>query len=228
MAPVSRNCTTLRQAAWNLFVILACAFVWRLATMGAIAMVEAVTHTREALRALLVENSLRMGDFVLASGQCSRVYVDAKLTTCRAQAMPLIGAMFLERMQEQGWRPMAVGGLTMGADPISAAIASESLKGPVPIDFFVVRKEPKKHGMQKFLEGVANPEGLQVVVVDDVCTTGGSTITAVERCREAGMLVLGAICLVDREQGARENLAAIGCELVSVFRLRDLTGEPPA
>ncbi len=190
-------------------------------------MVMTAASAREALRAYLMEHSVRRGDFVLASGQRSTVYVDAKLTTCRARAMPLIGRACLEKIRERGWRPEAVGGLTLGADPIAAAIARESVDQGGPIDFFVVRKEPKKHGTQKFLEGVANPEGLRVVVVDDVCTTGGSTITAVERCREAGMEVLGAICLVDREQGARENLAAVGCELVSVFRLRDLTGETP-
>jgi orotate phosphoribosyltransferase len=140
--------------------------------------------------------------------------------------MPLVGQVFLEKMRQCAWHPHAVGGLTLGADPISAAIARESVVAGPAIDFFVVRKEPKKHGLQKFIEGLAETRGLQVVVVDDVCTTGGSTIKAVERCREAGMTVLGAICLVDREQGAGQALAAMGCPFTSIFTLRELADEP--
>ena len=181
---------------------------------------------RLLLRDHLRDHSVSYGDFQLASGQTSTVYVDAKLSTCHAEAMPLVGRLFLKKMVERGWFPKAVGGLTLGADPIAAAVARESINEGSPIDLFVVRKEAKKHGLQKYLEGVPRTEGLSVVVVDDVCTTGGSTIKAVERCREAGMNVLGAICLVDREQGAREALAEIRCPFESIFTLRELIDEP--
>lgn len=185
-------------------------------------MTETAIATREQLRGCLKEHSVRHGDFQLASGQRSNVYIDAKLTTCRATAMPLVGRVFLAKMFDRGWHPDAVGGLTLGADPIAAAIARESVTEVPPIDFFVVRKEPKKHGLQKYLEGLPAPEGLRVVVVDDVCTTGGSTIKAVHCCREAGMTVLGAVCLVDREQGARQALADLSCPFESIFTLQEL------
>src|SRR5690348_5049423 len=100
----------------------------------------------EQLKLLLREHSVRFGQFKLVSGQTSDVYVDAKLTTCRAAAMPLVGRLFLRKIAERGWNPAAVGGLTLGADPIAMAIAHESSPTAKPLDAFVVRKEPKKHG----------------------------------------------------------------------------------
>ncbi len=180
---------------------------------------------RAGLKQFLRELSICSGDFVLASGKRSNLYIDARLTTCHARAMPLIGRVFLDKMDELGWRAAAAGGLTMGADPIAVAIARESLdRGAQPINAFVVRKEAKKHGMQQSVEGLALPAQMDVVVVDDVCSTGGSTVTAVERAREAGLNVLGAICLVDRNLGARENLTAIGCRFESIFEIAELTG----
>jgi len=177
---------------------------------------------RDALKQILRDLSIRTGDFVLASGKRSNLYIDARLTTCHARAMPLIGRVFMDKMDELGWRPAAVGGLTMGADPIAIAIARESLdRAGEPIDAFVVRKEPKAHGMKQGIEGLALL-AQSVVVVDDVCSTGGSTVTAVERAREAGLNVLGAICLVDRNLGASENLANIQCPFASIFEIGDL------
>ena len=178
---------------------------------------------RTALKQILRDLSIKTGDFVLASGKRSNLYIDARLTTCHARAMPLIGRTFLDKMGERGWRPAAVGGLTMGADPIAVAIARESLDRPGdPINAFVVRKEPKAHGMKQGVEGLALPAEIDVVVVDDVCSTGGSTVTAVERARDAGLNVLGAICLVDRKLGAAENLAAIDCPFAAVFEIGEL------
>jgi orotate phosphoribosyltransferase len=174
---------------------------------------------REQLKGLLRQHSVRFGLFKLVSGQTSDVYVDAKLTTCRAAAMPLIGRLFLHKIEELGWRPAAVGGLTLGADPIAMAIAHESAG---KIDAFVVRKEPKKHGTMKFVEGLAELAGLPVVIIDDVCTTGGSTITAIENARAAGLQILGAVCLVDREMGAAENIRALSCPFDSIFTLTEL------
>ncbi|MCP5113747.1 MAG: orotate phosphoribosyltransferase, partial [bacterium] len=157
---------------------------------------------REQLADILRRVSVRRGEeFVLASGRRSGVYVDARVTTLRAEAMPLIGRLFLAKMNERGWRPAAVGGLTMGADPIVASIARESLDTSDVVDAFIVRKEAKKHGTQKRIEGLASQDPIDVVVVEDVATTGGSAGKAIEACREAGFRVLGAISLVDREEG---------------------------
>ena len=178
---------------------------------------------RTQLEVLLATKSVRTGHFKLASGAESSVYVDGKLTTCSPEAMPLIGRAFLRKMTERGWHPDAVGGLTVGADPIAFAIARESTDFGRPINAFIVRKEPKAHGMGRFIEGIDAPSGLQVVIIDDVCTKGGSTGQAIEKARDAGMKVLGAVCLVDREMGARELLERkYNCPFDSIFTLTDL------
>ena len=140
-------------------------------------------------------------------------------------ALLQLGNAFLDKMDECGWRPEAVGGLTMGADPVAMAIARESLERSRAINAFVVRKESKKHGLRRFIEGLEMKEGVKVVVIDDVCSTGESTVTAITRAREAGMIVLGALCLVDREMGARQNIeGALGCAFDSIFTLSELQG----
>jgi orotate phosphoribosyltransferase len=183
----------------------------------------ATPQDRERLKQILKTHSVRVGDFVLASGQRSNLYVDCRLTTLRAEAMPLIGRLFVAKMQELGWTPDVVGGLTMGADPVVTAVARESLDSGSVINAFLIRKEAKKHGRQKFIEGLDEPAGKKVVVVDDVCTTGGSTIKAIEASREAGMEVLGAICLVDREQGGREAIEQQHqCKFTRIFSMSEL------
>jgi orotate phosphoribosyltransferase len=179
---------------------------------------------RLALRDILNRLSIRRGDFVLASGKRSNVYIDARVTCCHAPAMPLIGRLFLAKIAERGWQPAAVGGMTMGADPIIIAVSRESAGEPRPIDAFLVRKEAKGHGMRKQIEGL--PEGtgaIDVVIVDDVCTTGDSTIKAIQAAREAGLNVLGAICLVNREQGAREAIeGGLQCPFDQIFNMSEL------
>ena len=178
------------------------------------------------LKNILRKRSVRFGVFTLASGGTSDVYVDCKLTTCSAEAMPLIGRAFLRKIHSRGWLPEAVGGLTLGADPIAYATARESLEMGPPINAFIVRKEPKKHGMQRYIEGLEQTEGRRVVIIDDVCTKGGSTAQAIEQAKAAGMNVLGALCLVDREMGATELLdRRFGCLLDSIFKLTDLRTE---
>ena len=187
-----------------------------------------MTHFEEVaelsqLKEILRRKSVRFGTFTLASGATSDVYVDCKLTTCSPRAMPLIGRAFLRKLHSRGWVPEAVGGLTLGADPIACAIARESLSMEQPINAFIVRKEPKKHGMQRYIEGLDQTEGRQVVIIDDVCSKGGSTAQAIEKAKAAGMHVLGALCLVDREMGAAEMLdRRFGCPLDSIFKLSDL------
>ena len=181
------------------------------------------TQVRLSLREILCAKSVRFGAFTLASGEESDVYVDAKLTTCWPEAMPLVGRMFLRKMESRGWVPEAVGGLTIGADPIAFAIARESLETAHPISAFIVRKEPKAHGMQRLIEGLEPTSNRHVVMIDDVCTKGGSTAQAIRNSQKAGMRVLGAICLVDREMGASELLKAeFGIDLENIFRLSEL------
>jgi len=178
------------------------------------------------LRDLLLRKSVRFGEVKLTSGEISDIYVDCKPTTCDPKAMPLIGRIFLQKMNARNWFPEAVGGLIVGAEPIAFAIARESLETPNLINAFIVRKERKAHGMQKLVEGLDPTEGRKVVVIDDVCTKGGSTALAIENVQSAGMKVIGAICLVDREQGATELLGSkFGIALESVFKISELRQE---
>jgi orotate phosphoribosyltransferase len=137
--------------------------------------------------------------------------------------MPLIGRLFIAKMAERGWKPDAVGGLTMGADPIVIAVARQTIEQPPLINAFLVRKEPKGHGMKRQIEGLGDEAaGAAVVIVDDVCTTGDSTVKAIEASREAGLRVLGAICLVDRDEGAKERIEGLGCPFERIFSLSEL------
>lgn len=179
---------------------------------------------RRKLLGILRTHSVLRGDFVLASGQRSNVYVDARLTTLRAEAMPLIGRAILAGIEARGWRPDLVGGLTMGADPVVSAVARESLALDKPIDGFLVRKEAKGHGAGKFVEGLGDAAGRTALIVEDTCTTGGSALQAIERARDYGLQVVGAACLVDREQGGAEAIAQAGVPLESVFTLAELLG----
>lgn len=110
----------------------------------------------------------------------------------------------------------------MGADPVSCAVAHASQESGSPVDAFVVRKAEKGHGRKRFVEGLANPKDVPCVVLEDVCTTGNSSVQAIERAREAGMEVLGVCCLVDREQGAAAKFADLGCDFEALFTLGEL------
>lgn len=184
------------------------------------------TTDRDRLREILCSKSVQLStgkEYQLHSGDKSRVYVDAKITTCSPEAISLIGRVFLSKIEEQKWSPEAVGGLTVGADPIAVAIARESVETDRPIKAFIVRKEPKKHGLEKFIEGLAEPKGQRVVIIDDVCTRGDSTAQAIHTAIDAGMEVLGAICLVDRQQGASNLLSErFGISLARIFTLAEL------
>lgn len=177
---------------------------------------------RETLLHLLRKHSVQLGDFTLASGRKSNVYVDARLTMLRAQAQPLIGSSILERFRSRGWDPDAVGGLTMGADPIVSAVVRESLDWKHPIDGFLIRKEAKGHGRKQYVEGFREADGLTAVIVEDTCTTGGSAVKAIERARAFGFEVVGACCLVDREEGGRQAVEATGVPFEHVFTLKEL------
>lgn len=176
---------------------------------------------REALRRLLLERSVKRGSFVLASGQRSSYYIDCRLTTMSAEGMALIGRMGWEAIQQAGWRPASVGGLTMGADPVSYAIAAASFGTTAPVDAFSVRKESKDHGTGRLIEGNFNP-GDAVVVVEDVITSGGSARKALAAVEEAGGRVLGVLAVVDREEGGRTALETTGRRVVALTTASDL------
>ncbi len=168
---------------------------------------------KERLEELLKERSLQFGDFLLASGQRSSYYIDARPATMSADGQQIIGVLGLKLIREAGWRPYAVGGLTMGADPVSYAVARASVDDPPRIDAFSVRKEPKGHGRARRIEGNFR-KGAAVVVVEDVITSGGSARQAVAAVEEAGGRVVGILAVVDREQGGRETLEALGFQVV--------------
>jgi orotate phosphoribosyltransferase len=191
---------------------------------------------RASLLHLIATLSFRLGDFTLASGQTSDYYIDCRTTTLHAEGGRLAGLVLHELIREHMPEAKAVGGLTMGADPLVSNTASasawaladyndilelsdeleiegiESGQAPALIHGFLVRKAEKMHGTGRQIEGFLE-EGAPVVIVDDVCTTGGSTITAIEAVRDAGMTVVGVLCLVDREQGGREAIERVLAEV---------------
>ena len=185
---------------------------------------------RRRLAELLVQRSFIEGDFVLSSGKRSRFYFDCRLTTCFAEAMPLIGEAFIAEFARAGTSPASVGGLTMGADPIASAIAYASLaKGGRPIQAFSVRKEKKQHGTGKWIEGCAESP---VAILEDTITSGGSALKAIERVKEEGLTIVHVVALVDREEGGLANIQAAvpGVPVGAVFgrgeleRLREERG----
>ena len=178
---------------------------------------------RQELLTLLAQKSFRLGEFKLSSGGTSDYYIDCRTTTLDARGAQLVGQVFLEEMRSQGWHADAIGGLTMGADPIVVAIAvtSGTLHG------FLVRKAEKQHGTGQRIEGFRE-KGARVVIVDDVCTTGSSTVQAIEAAREYGFKVVGAMCLVEREEAhGRPNVekAAAPAPFISVFTASDVRRE---
>ncbi len=188
---------------------------------------------RSALLDLLATHSFKLGDFTLASGAHSDYYIDCRITTLHAEGGRLSGLVLYDLIRQHCPHAQAVGGLTMGADPLVSNTASASAwhaldhPGAPLLHGFLVRKAEKAHGTGRKVEGFLKP-GARVVILDDVCTTGGSTITAIESAREAGMVVVGVFCLVDREQGGREKIEAAiakagdSAPFVSVFTANDV------
>jgi orotate phosphoribosyltransferase len=170
---------------------------------------------------LLATRSARRGDFVLTSGRRSPLYIDARLTTMSPEGLALIGPLALARLRDTGWKVQAVGGLTLGADPIAYAISYASASTDAPLRAFTVRKEPKAHGTGRQIEGPFEP-GDRVAIIEDVITTGTSALRASEAVRSVGGTVTGVLALVDREEGGREAIEATGLEVQALARASEI------
>jgi orotate phosphoribosyltransferase len=173
------------------------------------------------LEELLLARSVRRGDFVLASGERSSYYIDCRLTTMSAEGLALVGHAGLAAIRAAGWHPSAIGGLTLGADPVACAIAVASYADGPPIDAFSVRKDAKIHGTRRLIEGNF-AVGTRAVVVEDVITSGGSALKAIDAVRQEGGEVLGVLALVDREQGGRQRIEDSGYPVVVITTSRQL------
>lgn len=171
---------------------------------------------RERLRRLLRERSIQRGDFVLASGGRSTYYIDARVTTMSGAGQLLIGRLGLEALDAAGWAPSMVGGLTLGADPVSYSLAHAAALQGRSLDAFTVRKEPKGHGTGRRLEGVFSAEA-DIVIVEDVVTTGDSALRATQVVEEAGGRVMGVLTVVDREERGRDRIEGAGYPVVALF-----------
>lgn len=173
--------------------------------------------TDDRLVALLAEKSVLFGEFTLASGRRSDFYMDARLATMSPEGLRIIGERGRDGLERSGWSVDAVGGLTMGADPIACAIAYASADSAKPLRAFSVRKEPKRHGTGKRVEGPFR-KGDVVAVIEDVVTTGGSALSAIEAVEQEGGVVAGVLALLDREEGGIAKIEARGIPVIALAR----------
>jgi orotate phosphoribosyltransferase len=180
-----------------------------------------VFATQEELIDLIRSRSYREGDFTLASGKKSNFYIDMKATTLSPQGAWLIGHLAFDALVSLDFE--GVGGLTLGADPIATAVSLIAYEKGHFWPAFIVRKEPKIHGTSQYVEGTENlKKGAKVVVLEDVVTTGGSGIKAVERLRENGFNPIAVLTVVDREEGGEEAFKKIGLPLIKLVTLSQL------
>jgi orotate phosphoribosyltransferase len=178
---------------------------------------------RERLKELLKTRSLKIGDFLLASGRRSKYYFDSKLTTLTSEGAYVTARCFLEVIRQNGIQADAIGGMTLGADPIVSAVAALSHSEGPALDAFIVRKESKDHGTMKWIEGPVRP-GQRVIIVDDVVTTGGSTLKAIEKAKDFGLEIVAVLALLDREEGGTETLSR-DYKFYPVTRRTEIFGE---
>ncbi len=198
-----------------------------------------MTEPRDQLLELLAERSFKLGQFKLSSGGTSDYYIDCRTTTLHAEGARLVGRVVLDKIKHRGWQPQGIGGMTLGADPIVTAVSLLSAQSvqtrfpartkdfdrePFYIHGFLVRKAEKEHGTGRRIEGFQEKDA-KVVIVDDVCTTGASTVAAIEAAKAAGMKVMGVIVLVEREEaGGRANIekAAGNAEFIPIFKASEI------
>ncbi len=191
---------------------------------------------------MLAKKSFRLGEFKLSSGGTSDYYIDCRATTLDAEGARLTGRTFVDELYRRGWTPQAIGGMTLGADPIVVSVAMltaqqvqsrrpDNSQSDLPqawlVHGFLVRKAEKGHGTGQRIEGFRE-KGARVVIVDDVCTTGSSTVQAIEAAREFGFEVIAVMCLVEREDaGGRSNVekAAAPAPFISIFTAAEIREE---
>ncbi len=183
-------------------------------------------YNKESLMELVRERSLKFGDFILASGRKATYYLDGKQVTLDARGAVLVGKGILALLEE-GEFPTAVGGMSIGADPITAAVITiAGLSGHEDLKGFMVRKESKGHGTNQFIEGPITA-GDQVVVLEDVVTTGGSSLLAIDRLESAGIIVKGVIAIIDRMEGGAQAFQNRGIAFRSLLKITDFGITPP-
>jgi orotate phosphoribosyltransferase len=182
-------------------------------------------YDKEALAALIRQKALQFGDFTLASGKKATYYLDGKQVALDPNGARLIAEGILDLLVE-GALPEAIGGMSIGADPITAAVVTMSAVRGTPISGFMVRREPKGHGTNQYIEGPVHP-GDRVAIVEDVVTTGGSSLKAIERAEAFGLEVVRVIAIVDRMEGGAEAFAERGVPFTSLLSIRDFGLEPP-
>lgn len=174
---------------------------------------------RERLKELILERAVKRGEFILASGQKSNYYINGKLLSLDSEGLALMAEFFLDELE--GTNIEAVGGMTIGADPIVGAILTLADKKGMKLDGFLVRKQPKGHGTGSQVEGPVK-EGSRVAIIEDVTTTGSSSLKAIEAMKALGCKIVKVITLVDRQQGAVENFKKWGYEFSSIFTKEEL------
>ncbi|MDD5573992.1 MAG: orotate phosphoribosyltransferase [Candidatus Omnitrophica bacterium] len=177
---------------------------------------ETTENLKNQLFALIKEKAYHEGEIKLASGKTSHYYIDARAVTLSAKGAYLVGCLVFDMVSMS--QVDAVGGPTLGADPIVGALAAVSFQNNHPMDTFLIRKNPKSHGRMLQVEGPELQAEDEVVLVDDVATTGGSLVDAIEVLKKMNISARKAIVIVDREEGAKENLAKLGCEVLSIFK----------
>ena len=183
-------------------------------------MKDAMTE-RQRLIKLLTQRSVKTGHFKLASGKISDFYIDARITTMSPEGLRLIGPLAIQIFKTAAWELDAIGGLTLGADPISYSISYASDLAPPLLRAFTIRKEAKSHGTGKLIEGPFQ-QGDRVAIVEDVVTTGHSALKAIDAVKDAGGHIAGVFALVDREEGGREAIEKAGYKLISITHRREL------
>lgn len=183
-------------------------------------------NPRERLRELLLKLSCERGEFTLASGRKSDFYFDGKQTSLHPEGAQILGSLFFDLLSRVNPPIEAVGGPTLGADPLVCAVSGESLKRGTPWPAFIIRKEPKQHGTKAWIEGEKNLRpGMRVAVLEDVITTGKSSLEAAQKALDAGLKIVCIAAIIDREEGGREAIEAAGYRLETLFTKSELIGK---
>lgn len=181
-------------------------------------------YDRQTLMELVRTKALKFGEFTLASGKKASFYLDGKQVTLDSLGAKLVGEGILDLLGTP--LPAAVGGMSIGADPITGAVVTLAGVRGLPLRGFMVRKEPKGHGLERYLEGPVQP-GEEVAIVEDVVTTGGSSLLAIERCEQYGLKVTHVIAIIDRQEGGEAAFTSRGYRFSSLLTIRDFGLEPP-